>query len=204
MLITWAHRVATIVKIWEAFRYHIMACRPLSTVIIRMRVKCPTNAYRMRQVVAFHPHSMDIIITIIIRRRAQQVAMVRQISKEMSWHRQTQVAPMQRTIAPSIRTNRHHFCCPLNCIKVYLPMLYFIVRIKCAHIHFLAIYYFHIRTNHRIPPTLNMMKNPQLRLRLVCLCWIGKVCITGYRIDLIRVEFFWNNIFWKKLQIKNR
>lgn len=164
MPIIWAPRIAVIAKIWVAFRFHIMVCRPLFTVIIHTQIQCQMNACRQRQVVAFHQHSMAIYITI---QRAQQVAMALLANMEMSQHRQAQPIPILQTIPPSIQTNRHHFCCPHNCTKVYLPMPFFIVRIKCVRIHFLAIYYFHIPINRPIRPTLKMMKNPQLLLRLV-------------------------------------
>lgn len=109
--------------------------------------------------------------------------MARLANKQMPPHRQIRAVAVAvvvaillllLTIAHSIQTNRHHFFCPpLNCTKAYLPMPFFIVQIKCVHIHFRAIYYFHIQTNHRIRPTLNMMKNQRLpTLRLVWLwCW---------------------------------
>lgn len=165
----------TIVRIWAAFQYHIMVCRPLSTVIIRMQVKFPTNAYSPWEAVAYRQHSMD---TIIIR-QIQQVAMALALSPNQEMVRYRQIRPplqMPPTIVPSMQINRHRFFCPLNCIKVFLPMPFFTVRIKCVRIHFRAIYYFHIQTNRRIHPILKMMKNQRFPRRLVC-CDLGGQCI---------------------------
>lgn len=161
MRITWAHRIVAIAKIWAVFRYHIMVCRPHFTDIIRMQVKCQANVCHLHQAVAFHPHN------IIIRQQQQQVAMVVAVNKEIIQQHFIQATPMLRIMLHLIQINRHHSCCPLNCTKVFLPMLFSIVPIKCVHIHFRAIYYFRIQTNRPIHLITIMMKSPPSPLRLV-------------------------------------
>lgn len=169
MPITWAHRMQTIVRIWAVFQYHIMVCRPHSTVIIRMQVKFPTNVYSPWAAVAYHQRSMDTIIIRQVQQVAMALALAPLANQEMVRYRPTR-APLQMppTIVHSIQINRHRFFCPLNCTKVSLPMPFFTVRIKCVRIHFRAIYYFHIQTNHRIHPNSKMMKNQPFPRRLVC------------------------------------